>query len=592
MWRSGPRLPAVPFVYDRFFDVCGEKFFMNQFVSQKSIVSGTRVMLRFAFAAALLPLSGISIAGTRAKYIDVIVATRHPMTQKEELSLKGYGAFIYRHLPLIRSVAVRVPALRYPEFSRQPFISHLSPDAVVRKTDAFTISASGANTAWTQYGLSGKGIGIAVIDSGIRASADFDTRVVASVNLSPDSTTADDLCGHGTQVAGILAGNGSNSTGPKYTQTYFGVAPQASLVNIRVLDSQGNGSVSQVVAGISWAILNRLFYNIRVINLSLGHPVGESYTTDPLCQACEIAWKTGMTVVVAAGNDGRISDTQTAGADNDGYGTAYGTITAPGNDPYVITVGAMKQMDASRVDDTIASYSSRGPSRLDFVAKPDLVAPGNLITSVLSYGSSLYQEYSSIGGVPWSAYMANPPAGLSTNYFTMSGTSMSAPVVTAAAALLLQKNPLLSPDTIKARLMLSADKWTGPTGSADIFTYGAGFLDIPAAIANPAFTLGYAMSPTAAHQSNGNVTINPIGSLLSIITGLGLLDLGSLSGERVMWGEGAFSSENTVASNRVMWGEGFWTDSSTYPENTTSANWIHAPDRAIVDKPTNSVSHR
>ncbi len=511
------------------------------------------------------------LAGHPSGRVNLIVRTTHPLTTPDEKGLARIGAYVYRHLSLIRSVAISVPGRKLAQLARAPFVEHLSTDGRVHMSDAFTVGHSYASSAWSKYSVSGKGVGVAVIDTGIATSADFAGQITGAVNLSPDANTTNDLCGHGTQVAGLVAGNGANSSGKPYTQTYYGIAPKANLINVRVLDAQGNGAVSQVIEGITWAVANRFLYNIRVINLSLGHTVGESYTTDPLCLACEAAWKTGLAVVVAAGNDGRLNSTQSAGANNDGYGTAYATITVPGNDPYVITVGAMKQVDSMRADDTIASYSSRGPSRLDFIVKPDIVAPGNMVTSVCSYKSTDYSSYLSDFGVPWSAYMVNPPSGMSTNYFTMSGTSMSAPVVSGAIALMLQKNALLSPDTVKVRLMLGADKWTNPDGSSDIFSYGAGFLDIPAAVSSSAIALGYAMSPSSKRGTNENVLVNPVGSLLSIIYGiLGILDFDSLQGEQALWGEGSFSSENTVSNSQALWGEGFWSDDSTYDESTAS----------------------
>src|SRR5206468_1075614 len=158
----------------------------------------------------------------------------------------------------------------------------------------------------------------------------------------------DDLCGHGTHVAGIIAGNGAGSSGSNYYRTFYGIARNANIVNVRVLDAYGQGYVSSMVDAITWCINARKRNNIRVMNLSLGHPVGESYTTDPLCQAVEQAWKAGIFVVCAAGNDGRLNSTIAAGADNEGWGTAYGSIQAPGNDPYVITVGATKSIDGIR----------------------------------------------------------------------------------------------------------------------------------------------------------------------------------------------------------------------------------------------------
>ena len=187
---------------------------------------------------------------------------------------------------------------------------------------------------------------------------------------------ASDQYGHGTHVAGIVAANGAQSTGPNFTHTFKGVAPNANIVNLRVLDANGNGQESDVIAAIDEAIALKDKYNIRVINLSLGHPVYESFQLDPLCQAVEAAWKAGITVVVAAGNMGRDNSLGTEG---------YATINSPGNDPYVITVGAMNANETPwRSDDKMASYSSKGPTLLDHVVKPDLVAPGNNVVSLLA----------------------------------------------------------------------------------------------------------------------------------------------------------------------------------------------------------------
>src|SRR5262249_31167197 len=148
-------------------------------------------------------------------------------------------------------------------------------------------------------------------------------------------------------VAGIIAGSGRMSMCPSCTRTLKGIAPGATLLDLRVLDQNGSGKDSSVIAAIQQAISLKNRYNVRVINLSLGRPVSESYKQDPLCQAVEAAWKAGIVVVVAAGNSGRDNSQGTDG---------YATITAPGNDPYVITVGAMKAMDTgARNDDLIAS---------------------------------------------------------------------------------------------------------------------------------------------------------------------------------------------------------------------------------------------
>src|ERR1051326_6032745 len=233
-----------------------------------------------------------------------------------------------------------------------------------------------------------------------------------------DSDTFDEY-GHGTHVAGILAGNGRRSKGSQSTYWIRGIAPGVNLVSLRVLDSKGAGSDSAVIAAIQTAIALKNVYNIRVINLSLGRPVYGSYATDPLCMAVELAWKSGIVVVVAAGNEGRNNSAGTNG---------YGTITAPGNDPYVITVGAMNSIGTiNRRDDKITSYSSKGPTQIDHIVKPDLVAPGNRILSLRDQNQYLDVMYPS-NRVPRYVYMTTTDTW-TPDYYQLSGTSMSAPMV-------------------------------------------------------------------------------------------------------------------------------------------------------------------
>ena len=288
------------------------------------------------------------------------------LTPARQSRLAALGADVTRHLGFIHSVALSLPERSLGKLAALPFISHLSYDGEVKKSDAFTDGSSGAAYARQQYGLTGQGVGVAVLDSGSRIVMDLmnsgnsASRLSAQMNFVPGTVDYTDWCGHGTHVSGIIAGNGAASTGSLFSYTFKGVAPQANLINARVLDAAGGGTVSSVLAGIQWVIDNKSNYNIRVANLSLGHPVSESYKTDPLCQAVEAAWKAGIVVVCAAGNNGRATAYNTAGAPNEGWGTAYGSIQSPGNDPYVITVGATKNMDGVRGDDRIATYSSRG----------------------------------------------------------------------------------------------------------------------------------------------------------------------------------------------------------------------------------------
>ncbi len=262
-------------------------------------------------------------------------------------------------------------------------------------------------------------------------------RVTAFVDFVNDRLQAYDDNGHGTHVAGIIAGNGYDSNGAQ-----AGIAPAAHLVSLKVLDQHGGGVISDVIAAFEWAVRNRVTHNIRVINLSVGARVSESYETDPLTLAAKRAVDAGIVVVTAAGNLGQ--RTTPLGTKK----TQYGSITAPGNAPWVLTVGAYStEGTLSRWDDKIAPYSSRGPSAIDYVAKPDIVAPGTGIVSLSNPASEFYLTKAAylLKGTQLSP--ARP-------YLSLSGTSMASPVVAGTVALMLQANPNLKPNLVKAILQV------------------------------------------------------------------------------------------------------------------------------------------
>ena len=503
----------------------------------------------------------------------VIAQWNGPLTPPRWRSLQALQVITYRPLPLIHADALRVPSRNLARLAALPFVRHLSADLACRKTDEYTTEATGADVASAQDGLTGAGVTVAVLDSGVQTPrVDIQGRTVASVSFVGDGTQTDDACGHGTHVAGIIAGDGTASSGPGCFRTFYGMARRASLVNVRVLDANGQGSVSGVIQGLGWAVAHKSDYGIRVLNLSLGHPVGESYLTDPLCQAVEAAWQAGIVVVCAAGNTGRLASSPnivSGLAGNEGWGTAYGSIQSPANDPDVITVGAMKSVDGQRSDDRICTYSSRGPSRLDFTLKPDLVAPGNRIVSVLANGSTLDTNYGALNGVAPSEYSTGSTPG-GERYLRLSGTSMAAPVVSGAAALLLQANPSLSPDTAKARLMISADK-SGygvlGRGNTDPCTYGAGYLDVPAALRCSYVATQPAVSPALARGLLGLVTVQtqPLLAGGSGVWGTGL-GLGNVWGSQVIWGE------NSLSGSQVIWGESVWGSQVIWGESAGSAD--------------------
>lgn len=510
--------------------------------------------------ATSLPGEDPALARTAAKAqgdIGVVVRFAQPAHLFDRLALEAIGATHLEPLPLIDGYAVRLRPQALDQLRNLPGVVHLSLDAEVERSDEFTVGASMADAVWRTYGLTGRGVGVAVIDSGVATASDLTRpgddddddgdddddddddvsyRVVASRAFGFSSVK--DSCGHGTHVAGIIAGNGKASSGRNYYRTFYGVAPEANIVGLRVLGTDGSGTMSDVIAAIDWCVANRWRYNIRVINLSLGKPVTESYATDPLCLAARRAWTAGMLVVCAAGNEGRLSGTRSAGVDNEGFGTAYGTIQSPANSPYVLTVGAMKRRTADRSLDTIATYSSRGPSLGDWVLKPDVVAPGEEIISINARDNYLFTQYRSTNEVPASEYMVRATSNNTQPYFRLSGTSMAAPVVSAAAALLFQANPRLSADTVKARIVMSADKWVGEDGEADPFTYGAGYLNIPAALLSTAVATGPALSPELSVTPEGEYEVDM---------------------SRAIWGPKGFFSAGgfdarAVWGNRAVWG--------------------------------------
>jgi serine protease AprX len=306
---------------------------------------------------------------TSLSRVNVIVQFNQPLTASLLNSVLSLGATLLGELPLVNGALYSITGLTLNLVAALPGVKYMTPDRLSVAMLDYSQPTVNANIA-LQYGWDGNNIGIAVIDSGITPVADLNytgsnkSRVVYNQNFSDSTTNTSDQFGHGTHVAGILAGNGANSTGSGYTRTFMGIAPRAQLINLRVLNGAGQGNDSAVIQALSQAIQLKSQYNIRVVNLSLGRGIFESYTQDPLCQAVEQAWKAGLVVVVAAGNYGRDNSQNTNG---------YARITSPGNDPYVITIGAMKTMGtANRSDDLIASYSSKGPTLLDHIVKPDI----------------------------------------------------------------------------------------------------------------------------------------------------------------------------------------------------------------------------
>jgi serine protease AprX len=413
-------------------------------------IAGVLICLVFGSAFGLRPAQSAHRAQLS---VDLLTHESRKTTARKHVIVHGTADELLaiaerHHLALVRVFdggggVLSVNSAELTDLATDGLVEHISPDSRVH----LMMTVSNTSTGATQVragtkgllgllgaypAVTGKGIGVAVLDSGISSHVAL-KNVVASVNFVTGTTGTSDVFGHGTHVAGIIGGAATSTT----SAYAGGIAPDANIINVRVLGADGSGSTSDVIAGMEWAIANRVRYNIRVINLSLGHPVTEPSATDPLCEEVEKATALGIVVVAAAGNSGKSAD---------GH-TVLGGIASPANSPFAITVGAVNTWQtASRSDDSVTTYSSRGPTRYDLAVKPDIVAPGNKIVSLEASGSFLSTHYSGLH-----------VAGSGTNaYARMSGTSMAAPMVSGAVALLLQGNPSLVPSQVKLALQSGA----------------------------------------------------------------------------------------------------------------------------------------
>lgn len=498
-------------------------------------------------------------------YVSVIVQFKQAPTARHHAKVLSRGGQLKSELGIVKGGAYKIPASKLKELASDPDVAYIS--SVDHPVQGMATPISGALLdyydatvnapfGW-QSGLDGTGIGVALIDSGIFDLPDLknshnSSRIVYHQDFTGTGATYDQYA-HGTHVAGIVGGSGASSTRSGYFYTFKGIAPNINLIDLRVLDQNGQGSDSTVISAIQSAISLKTIYNIRVINISLGRPVYQSYTLDPLCQAVESAWKAGIVVVVAAGNYGR---------DNSQGTNGYGTITSPGNDPYVITAGAMKTMGTpTRGDDLIASYSSKGPTMIDHFAKPDIVAPGNLIISLYNVSLTLPRQYPS-NEIPRSLYQTNGGSMRSSTYYRLSGTSMATPMVSGTVALMLQQNPSLTPDQVKARLMRDASK-AFPTFSTatdpvtgqlyvsqyDIFTVGAGYLDIQGALNDTQLAVGNALTPSATHNS-------ATGDVYLVTDSKSVWGTNWLWGTKTVWGTTLMDQKTVWGTTSAVWGDG------------------------------------
>ena len=442
---------------------------------------------RMAATAAILAaaLAGTSMTGVpaaSASPMDTVIVTATGLLNPVSAVL-GVGGSVLAQFHLINGVEALVPTVLEPVLDALPGIT-VTPDATVNvqanpvstgphtPSDVFA-QETGAGQLASQ-GDTGQGVTVAVLDTGIDNLPDFSGRLIGGVDLTGGNNPFQDSYGHGTFVAGLIAGDGASSNGQ-----YSGEAPGAKLVSIKVAGLTGLTHLSTLITGLQWAVDHQALYGIRVLNLSLGYPSNQSTVTNPLDQAVQAVWNAGITVVTSAGNAGPFN----------------GTILSPGDDPMVITVGALDDMATpSTADDEMADFSSAGPTAIDGWAKPDLVASGRSVVSLAAPGSAIDTQ--------------NPSAQVGSANFVGSGTSFSAAITSGAAALVLADNPGLTPNEVKARLLGTTNP--GPVGNPFVDGHGA----LNAYAAATAAPMDYHQSATGLIRAllGATISLSPNGS--------------------------------------------------------------------------------
>ncbi len=375
------------------------------------------------------------------KKVAVIVQKTSKDGKDEDIAADGEGEDL-EEFAFIKSSRMTVKQGKLPKLAARKDVLYISPDASVRrhatidpaKLATTFPSTVDADQVWNgkDTGTTGAGVTVAVLDTGLTIGPDFGGNVVA-VNLNSQSGSVADKHGHGTHVAGIIKGRSANGA-------YVGIAPDSTLISVKIADDQGTADTGDLLRGIAWIYANRKGFNgagpIKVVNISLSVGTPESYKTSALCAAVEQLWLAGIVVVCAAGNNGSRIDA---------------TWYPPANDPYVITVGATDEGGTEKTDnDTLAPFSSRGATQDGFY-KPEIVAPGRRIVAPLaSADCTIAKLY--------------PDRLTGDGHIRLTGTSMSAPIVAGVVALLCARFPNLTPDQIKWLLQNKGIVYKGADG--------------------------------------------------------------------------------------------------------------------------------
>ncbi|MFN7928215.1 MAG: S8 family peptidase [Blastocatellia bacterium] len=539
---------------------------------QRAQDEGDEAPRRTRIGRLLLPSSEVLPEEKQSFIVQVDGATANVVLREKVVRLGGTIRQVSGSAGLL---TIEAPRTVIRQIAADSNVAYVSPDRPVGATGHLS-STTGAdqirNLISTTTRLNGSGIGVAVIDSAyiidhlLTGTSEYLPELgTMGVSFVPGTIYSNDNYGHGTHVASLIR----NAEG-----SYGGIAPAARLLSLQALDDNGAGSASSVIAALDWCVANKTTYNIRVINLSLGTMAKDSYTKDPLCLAARRAVNAGIVVVASAGNNGKDAN----GA------KVYGAINAPGIDPSVITVGASNTFGTdARSDDQVATYSSRGPTRgyvtlsdgtrkYDNLIKPDLVAPGNKLIGAQSERKSYNGSYVT-SGTYYNNLILNYPSlnvSESTGAFIegylghsaldgtmyLSGTSMAAPVVSGAVALMLQANPNLTPSLVKAILMYSAQ----PLKGFNMFEQGAGQLNVDGAVrlarlvkATLPTTVGAALLKSSLPTPQSTIAGQSFKWGQGVITNWGFLTGSNLLTQwQGVYGSGQILGDATIVSNNFF----------------------------------------
>jgi serine protease AprX len=484
--------------------------------------------------------------GTSAQHVIIQAHPGREAAVRKALQARGIG--IAAEHPGLSAVTVTLSAKDLAALEAEPSVKVMSADAEVvafaAKSAAAKAKSEPVDALRETLGLSGllltgAGIKVAVIDSGIDPNKDLAGNIQGFWDFTRDgiATRPFDDYGHGTHVAGLIA-----STGFESHKEFAGIAPAASLYGFKVLDDKGRGRASDVVRALEFITFNKLSASpsalkIDIINLSLGHPVYEPAATDPLVRAVERAVRAGIVVITAAGNVGSTQDGQ----------TAYTGITSPGNSPSAVTVGAVDTNEtATLADDVVAAFSSRGPTWFDGFAKPDVVAPGVGLMSDVPRFSSLFDSY------PQLKRSSKSGKG---SFGKLSGTSMAAAVTSGAAALVMQASrltnpagPALSAHALKGVLQFTAIPLQDPQGQPyDALTQGTGELNVRGAV-----TLALAIN-TSMPAASAWLRFQPEPQT-EIAGAVHTWSQALLWDDNIVWGTEALAFNSAQWDDNIVWG--------------------------------------